>query len=72
MPRATWRAMLLFDRGQRRLQRLLVDVVSSDIEARERADMGDAAAHLPGADNADRPDAGGSLHRAFDAGHAGR
>ena len=35
------------------LQRLLVDVGHDHIDAGERADMGDAAAHLPGADDAD-------------------
>ena len=34
-------------------QRLGVDVDQLDVEAGERADMGDAAAHLPGADDAD-------------------
>ena len=44
----------------------LVDVHQADVEALERADMGDAAAHLAGADDADALDLhDGLLQRYF-------
>src|SRR5271163_4722962 len=41
------------DRRAPALHRVVVDIDHHDIEAGKRADMGDAAAHLPSADNAD-------------------
>ncbi|CAD5252737.1 conserved hypothetical protein [Bosea sp. 62] len=41
------------DRRQRRVDALFGDVVQPDVEARDRGDMGDAVAHLPGPDDAD-------------------
>ena len=40
----------------RRLERRLGDVVQRDVEAGQREDMGDAVAHLSGADHADALD----------------
>ena len=41
------------DRRKAGVDLLLGEIVEADVEARKRADMGDAAAHLPGADDAD-------------------
>ena len=41
------------DGGERGLQPVVGNVVEDDVDAGERADMRDAAAHLPGADDAD-------------------
>ena len=52
-PRATWRVMLPSIVLIALLQHLVVDVREPHVIAGERADMGDTAAHLSGADDAD-------------------
>ena len=44
------------DRVDALVEMRLVDIREADVEALERADMGDAAAHLAGADDADALD----------------
>ena len=51
--RLTWRAMLPLMVAMPALIRSGDDVVEQHVEAGERADMRDAAAHLAGADHAD-------------------
>ena len=42
------------DGGERGVDALLGDVVEGDVQSRLSRDLGDAGAHLPGADDADR------------------
>ena len=55
---------VLVDGGERRIDFLLGDVVHDDVVAGQRNDMGDAAAHLSRADDADLAD-GSHLRIAF-------
>ena len=54
--RLTWRARLPLMVAKPAVDALGRDVVEHDVEAGERADMGDAVAHLTGADDADLAD----------------
>ena len=49
-------AHVAVDRADRMLEHFVVDVREPDVITGKRADMGDAAAHLSGADDADRLD----------------
>ena len=56
LPRCDLPVEVAADDLGRPVERLLGDVVQHHVEAREREDLGDAVAHLSGADDADPPD----------------